>query len=76
MSQKDVTEIIEINGIETREDVDRLEQALRSMEGVEVHEVGLSEVRISYSAHDTTADDISAAIEDLGFTVHATRRES
>ena len=45
MSERDVTEVIEINGIDTREDVDRVEQALRGMEGVEVHEVGLSEVR-------------------------------
>ena len=76
MSHKNVTERIEINGVETREDVDRLEQTLRGMDGVEVHEVGLSEVRLSYTSHDTTADAINAAIEDLGFTVHATHRES
>lgn len=76
MSEKNITEVIEINGVDTREDVDRLGHALRGMEGVEVHEVGLSEVRISYSSHDTTADAVNTAIEDLGFTVHATHRQS
>ena len=76
MSEKDITEVIEINGINTREDVDKVEHTLQSMEGVEVHEIGLSEVRISYNGHETTADAINAAIEDLGFTVHATHRQS
>ena len=76
MSEKGITEVIEINGIDTREDVDRVEHTLQNMEGVEVHEIGLSEVRISYNGHETTTDAINAAIEELGFTVHATHRQS
>ena len=65
---------IELSGIDSKQEVDALEHHLRSREGVELHEVGLSAVELSYDQHTMDTNDIERIVEQAGGKVRALHR--
>ena len=64
---------IDIQGMSCSHCVRSVDQALKSIEGVEVEQVAVGRATVSYDPASTTPERIAQAVEDEGYTVTATR---
>ncbi|PSO99108.1 MAG: hypothetical protein BRC53_00720 [Cyanobacteria bacterium SW_6_48_11] len=67
--------VIEYDDINTKEEIDRVEQNLKAINGVKVHIIGINTAELSYDENNVDGGDIERAIEDVGGNVRTVNRE-
>ncbi|GGE50584.1 hypothetical protein GCM10011391_31690 [Pullulanibacillus camelliae] len=62
---------VKINGLHSKEDVDKVEQALKDVWGVRRTEVSLErqEAKFSYNENSASYEDFVQALKENGYTV-------
>lgn len=66
---------LRLQNIDERQEVDALEANLKKLSTVEVHELGLSQVQLSYDQNEVEMSDIELAVEQAGGAVQDVLRE-
>ena len=67
---------LKIDGMSCGHCVNAVDKALKSVDGVQVEQVAIGSAMVSYDPAATTADKITRAIEDEGYTVAGTTRQA
>lgn len=65
---------LKIDGMSCGHCVSAVDKALKAVDGVQVEQVAIGSATVSYDPASTSAEKITQAIEDEGYTVAGTAR--
>ena len=65
---------LKIDGMSCGHCINAVDKALKSVDGVQVEQVAIGSATVSYDPTATSAEKITRAIEDEGYTVAGTAR--
>ncbi|HET6568640.1 MAG TPA: hypothetical protein VFG50_11800 [Rhodothermales bacterium] len=66
---------LDLQNIDERQEVDALEANLKKLNTVEIHELGLSQVDLSFNQNEVDISEIELAVEKAGGAVQEIHRE-
>jgi len=64
-----ITTDLRIEGMSCRHCVDAVEGGLKALPGVEIEEIAIGRVRLSFDQNEVSPDDLREAVEDAGYTL-------
>lgn len=57
---------LDVTKINSREEIDQLERQLKALDSVEIHQLGLNEVHLSYAREAVSNQDLERAVQEAG----------
>lgn len=57
---------LDVNQINSRTGIDQMEQQLQALDTVQIHQLGLNEVHLTYDRTAVSTDDLEQAVEAAG----------
>lgn len=66
---------MDLQNIDQRQEVDALEANLKKLNTVEIHELGLSQVDLSFNQNEVDISEIELAVESAGGAVQEVHRQ-
>ena len=57
---------LDVTKINSREDIDQLERQLKELDSVQIHQLGLNEVHLSYDSTSVSNEDLERAVQEAG----------